>query len=133
MNRERRKFKRFKAKLGAFAVFVKADEIIKMGKILNITMGGLCLEYLAINKAIKGCSRIKIFGSNDRFIRLETIQCRIAYDIGVPEDSSQQIIIRRCGIKFRGLDLEQQRKLKEFIKHFTIDEAHRKSGILPAV
>jgi len=122
MVEEKRKFKRFKGKEGAFAVFIKPNELINMGQILDISMRGLCLRYLATNGPNEGCSAIKIFGSNDRFIHLDRIQCKIVYDLEVPEGSWEQISTRRCGVEFENLYVGHQRRLEEFIDNFAFDE-----------
>ena len=81
MSEEKRKFKRFNGKEGAFAAFMRPNELINMGQIQNISMGGLCVRYLSTHDNPTGCSAIKIFGSNDRFIHLDRVQCRIVYDL----------------------------------------------------
>ncbi len=118
----KRKFKRFKGKEGAFAAFVKPNELINMGQVLNISLGGLCVRYLSTHDHNGECSAIKIFGSNDRFIHLDRVQCRIVYDQEVPEGSWEQISTRRCGVEFENLSVKHLSTLQEFIDHFAFDE-----------
>ena len=74
MSEEKRKFKRLKGKEGAFAAFIKPNEIINMGQIQDISMGGLCFRYLSTKEDNAGCSHIKIFGSNHRFIHVDKVE-----------------------------------------------------------
>ncbi len=122
MSEEKRKFKRFKGKEGAFAAFMRPNELINMGQIQDISMSGLCVRYLSTHKNHEGCSAIKIFGSNDRFIHLDRVQCRIVYDHEIPEGSWEQISTRRCGVEFENLSLKHLSTLKEFLDTFTVAE-----------
>ena len=123
MPEEKRKFKRFKGKEGAFAAFIRPNELINMGQIQDISMGGLCVQYVSTNVDNKGCSEIKIFGSNGRFIHVDRVQCRIVYDQEVPEGFWEQISIRRCGVEFENLSVKHLSTLKEFIDHFALDQS----------
>ena len=122
MFEEKRKFKRFKGKEGAFAAFMRPNELINMGQVQNISMSGLCVQYLSTHDNNVGCSAIKIFGSNDRFIHLDRVQCRIVYDQEVPEGSWEQISTWRCGVEFENLSVKHLSMLQEFIDHFAFVE-----------
>ena len=124
MPEEKRKFKRFKGKEGAFAAFIIPNELMNMGQVQNISMGGLCVQYLSLstNEDNKGCSEIKIFGSNDCFIHMNRVQCRIVYDQEVPEGSWEQISTWRCGVEFENLSVKHLSMLQEFIDHFAFVE-----------
>ncbi|MGA2400405.1 MAG: PilZ domain-containing protein [Syntrophobacteraceae bacterium] len=122
MCEEKRKFKRFKGQEGAFAAFIKPNELINMGQIQDISLGGLCVRYLSTNKRDVDYSEIKIFGSNGRFIHLNRVPCRIVYDYEVPEGSWEQISTRRCGVEFENLSVKHQLMLQEFIDYFASDE-----------
>jgi len=122
MFEEKRKFKRFKGKEGAFAAFIRPNELINMGQIQDISMGGLCVRYLSTHENHEGYSGIKIFGTNDRFIHLERVQCRIVYDHDVPEGSWEQISTRRCGVEFENLSVKHLSTLQEFIDNFCFHE-----------
>jgi len=117
MLEEKRKFKRFKGKEGAFAALISHNEFINTGRIQDISMGGLCVRYLSVKEDKEGCSEIKIFGSNGRFIHVDKVQCRIVYDQEVPEYSWG-----RCGVEFKTLSVKHLSMIKDFIDHFTLDE-----------
>lgn len=101
---------------------MRPNELINMGQIQNISMGGLCVRYLTTHDNPTGCSAIKIFGSNDRFIHLDRVKCRIVYDLEVPEGSWEQISIRRCGVEFKDLSVKHFSTLQEFIDNFSYEE-----------
>jgi len=122
MVEEKRRFKRFKGKEGAFAAFIKPNELVNMGQIQDISMGGLCVRYLATDGSDGQRSAVKIFGTNDRFIHVDKVQCRIVYDLEVPEGSWEQISTRRCGVEFENLSAKHTSLLQEFIDNFAIDE-----------
>ena len=128
MFEERRKYKRFKGKKGAFAAFIRPKELINTGQILDISMGGLCVRYVSTDEDNEGCSGIKIFGSNDSFIHLDKVHCRIVYDRKVPKRSCEQMSTRRCGVEFENLSVEQLSILQAFIDHFAFDKTRKSKG-----
>jgi len=122
MFEEKRKFKRFKAKEGAFAAFIEPDELINMGQVQNVSMGGLCMRYLSTNVGNGERAAIKIFGNNERFIHLDKVPCRVVYDCEVPEGSWEQISTKCCGVEFTTLSVKHQSLLQEFIDCFAFGE-----------
>jgi hypothetical protein len=128
MSEEKRKFKRLKGKDGAFAAFIRPNELISMGQIQDISLGGLCIRYLSIDGDKNGCSEMKIFGSNDRFIHVDRVECRIVYDQEVPECSWEQISTKRCGVEFKNLSVRHLSMLQDFIDHFAFDETQSQSS-----
>ncbi|MGO9416074.1 MAG: hypothetical protein ACLP51_13170, partial [Syntrophobacteraceae bacterium] len=102
--------------------FIGLHEFINTGLIRDISMGGLCVQYLSTNGDSKGCSGITIFGSNGRFIHVDRVQCRVVYDQEVPEFSWEQISTRRCGVEFENLSVKHLSMLDDFIDHFALDE-----------
>jgi len=127
MFEEKRKFKRLKGKEGAFAAFIRPNELINMGQIQDISLGGLCVRYLCIDGDQEKYSEVKIFGSNDRFIHVDRIKCKIVYDQEVPEYSWAQISTRRCGVEFEDLSVKHQSMIQDFIDHFAFEEAQTQS------
>ena len=127
MFEEKRKFKRFKGKEAAFSAFMRSNELMGLGHIQDISIGGLCVQYVSTKEDAKGCSEIKIFGKNDRFIHLDRVQCRIVYDKEVPAGAWEQIITRRCGVEFKNLSVKHLIMLQEFIDHFTFNETQSRN------
>ena len=114
---EKRKFKRFKGKEGAFAAFIRHNTLINTGRIEDISMGGLCVRYFSVKGDKEGCSGIKIFGSKNRFVHVNKVQFRIVYDQEVPEYSWG-----RCGVEFENLSVKDLSMLQDFIDYFAFDE-----------
>ena len=97
------------------------DELVSTGQILDISIGGLCVQYVSTNLPDKKRSEIKIFGSNGRFIHVDKIQCRIVYDREVPKNSREKISRRRCGVEFKNLSVRHLSMLQDFIDYFAFD------------
>jgi hypothetical protein len=129
MFEEKRKFKRLKGKEGAFAAFIKPNELINMGQIQDISLGGLCVRYLSIDGDQERYSEVKIFGSNDRFIHVDRVECKIVYDQEVPEYSWEQISMRRCGVEFKNLSVKNLAMIQDFIDHFAFEENQNSRSI----
>lgn len=123
MSEEKRKHKRYPGKEGAFAAFLGPDQLINLGKVVDISLGGLCVRYLAINKVSAEYSEIKVFGSNGRFIHLDRVPCRVVYDVEVPEGSWDQVSTRRCGVQFEDVSVRHQTMIHDFMEHFTRKES----------
>ncbi len=121
MCEEKRKFKRFKVKEGAFAAFIKPDELINMGRIQNVGMGGLCLRYLSMDADDEDRNEIKIFGCDGRFIHLDRVGCRVVYDYEIPEGSWEQVSTRCCGVEFENLSVKLKVMLEDFIDCFGVE------------
>ena len=81
-------------------------------------MAGLCARYLSNGEVNAECTGIKIFGENGRFMQVETLQCQVIYDYEVPEESSEQVSNRRCGVRFKITTSRQKSMLQDFIGHF---------------
>ena len=129
MFEEKRKFKRLKGKEGAFAAFIGPNELINMGQVQDISLGGLCVRYLSIDGDQEKYSEVKMFGSNDRFIHVDRVECKIVYDLEVPEYSWEQISMRRCGVEFKNLSVKHLSMIQDFMDHFAFDETQTKSSI----
>ncbi|MGC9965755.1 MAG: PilZ domain-containing protein [Syntrophobacteraceae bacterium] len=129
MFEEKRKFKRLKGKEGAFAAFIGPNELINMGQVQDISLGGLCVRYLSIDGDQEKYSEVKMFGSNDRFIHVDRVECKIVYDQEVPEYSWEQISMRRCGVEFKNLSVKHLSMIQDFMDHFAFDETQTESSI----
>jgi hypothetical protein len=100
-----------------------------MGQIQDISLGGLCVRYLSIDGDQEEYSEVKIFGSNDHFIHVDRIECKIIYDWEIPEYSWAQISTRRCGVEFKNLSVKHLAMIQDFIDHFGLDETQTQSSI----
>lgn len=122
MFEEQRKFKRYRGKEGAFAAFITPDEFINLGNIIDISMGGLCIRYLSTSGTRPKCTGMKIFGSNGRFIHVDKLECEIIHDTEIPESTLGQLSTRRCGVRFRNLNVRNKAMLQDFIEYFAYDD-----------
>ena len=114
MGLDHRKHKRFKAENDIFAVFVAPNEPIIVGRILDLSLGGVVVKYVATEKLRTGPTSINVFGMSSHHI--ERIQSRVIYDMAMAEESWSIPAVRRCGVKFGQLGLEGETKLKEFME-----------------
>jgi hypothetical protein len=114
MGLDHRKHKRVKAESDIFAAFVVPNEPIIVGRILDLSPGGVGVKYLATGKLRAGPTSINIFGmSSDH---MERIQSTVIYDMEIAEESWSIPAVRRCGIKFDQFGLEGKTKWKEFLE-----------------
>jgi hypothetical protein len=124
MSGEKRRHRRFRGKEGAFAAFLRPNELINLGNIVDISMGGLCVRYLCTRDAAADCTGIKIFGSNGRFIHVDKMDCKVIYDVEIPEGSVYELSTRRSGVEFQNLNVRQMSLLQDFIEHFSVEESY---------
>ena len=123
MRIENRKFKRFVVKERGFVAF--RPEFTKLGRIIDISRGGLGCEYFVYKDFRDGdeeplSSEIDIFLSNNTFYA-SRIPCSVAYDIEIARNETTFAGItenRRCGVKFGKLREEQNRQLEVFIRNY---------------
>ena len=110
INNERRKFKRYSTVDTVFAVLRPTFQ--KLGKIKNISKGGLSFEYIVdknCQNSVEGESltEIDVFCSKEMFY-IPRITCKIINDGDVVPDHSiiTSVPMRRCGIQFVSLNPE---------------------------
>ena len=65
-NKERRSFKRFRAKEGAFAVL--RPQCTKLGQIVDISEGGLAFHYASTGNQKNGEHEVDIFKIKDQLV-----------------------------------------------------------------
>ena len=120
MQTEQRIFKRFVPEERAYVVF--RPEFAKLGRIKDISMGGLGYEYVIYEQMKHGTEgphalEIDIFLSEKEFY-LPSIACKVVYDIQIEQDTEDPVINtmgrRRCGLQFGDLS-GRERGLLEFL------------------
>ena len=116
---ERRKLPRLLPQGLTFAVL--RPHFTKVGKVKDISEGGLAFEYISLETQNRSSSEIDIIVSINQFY-LSRIPCKIIYEIDIVEEyiSMER---RRCGLQFGGLTEEQAAKLDFFLKHHTTGTA----------
>ena len=113
---ERRKFTRFRVQNNAYAAL--RGSYTKVGKIYDISLNGLAFRYLAEKVFSETFNRVDIFLSNNGF-HLFGVPCRVVCDEKEGVYISPMITPYRCGLKFEGLNEEQQNKLEFFLNNHT--------------
>ena len=119
MATEKRKYARVLPQGNAFAALGR--RYTKVGRIKDISPGGLAFEYISEIGTDRDSSRIDIFIIGDVF-HIYNIPCEVVYDIPypVPLENFESIKIspiKRCGIRFGMItedDLEQIKLFLEF-------------------
>jgi len=116
---ERRRFKRFKVKEGAFAALMPDSK--KLGQILDLARGGLAFVYIDPGEAADG-SELQIVVTENKFY-LSKLPVHLVSDIWVPNKLPiNPIFVRRQGVQFGELTPEQTSLLDSFIRQYTIGE-----------
>ena len=123
MSNERRRHQRFNGKEGAYAALMRPDHSFDLGKIVDISKGGVCISYLATGEKKPDNTEIKIFGMNGHFIHLDRIRCDVVYDVQTDENMWTVLVTKRCGVRFRELSDKHQVMLETFIQDFSAGEA----------
>lgn len=120
---ERRRQKRFKVQDPVFAVLRPEFKVV--GKIQDISKGGVSFEYVALESPARTASTTQTDSGPelDIFMRepelyMSQIPCTIVYDIpvvGYVGHSQDSIVMKRCGVQFRDLSPKQSERVKSFI------------------
>ncbi len=98
---------------------VMRPDFSNLGKLRNISMGGLCIEYLAETPSSPQCTHVDIFTSHEGFY-LPEVPCALVYDepsVGMQASDFSTCHHRRCGLRFGELSREQELKIRFFIEH----------------
>jgi len=130
MNRvthERRQHERYRIKDDHMAYVAVRPKFSQIGRMKDISWGGLCFEYLLLNE-IEPFTAHESAVSIDIFIRekgfyLQGVKCRPAYDINWEDNDSSTpfnvVAKRKCGLKFDELTEKQKNQIDVFMKLYT--------------
>ena len=114
-NFERRKYKRFKAAQGVYAVLGPAAS--KLGQIKNISMGGLAFKYLADEARSNGANELDII-IRQNFHSVKNIPIQSVFDFEIArENAFSTVRLRQQGVQFGELTSDQTSKLEFILKH----------------
>ena len=120
MTIERRKYVRFLAKDVSFAALRNGFK--KVGKISDISIGGLGFSYLSEITEIDVAghiSEVDIFLSGNGF-HLSNVPCRIVYEApGSTPNEGFFVRMSKCGLMFGELNGSQLEQLELFIENYT--------------
>ena len=118
---ERRQHPRYPVRDGEFEVFSHDSKI--MGKLNNISQGGLAFHYSPVEGRKAEPETIDIMARNSNPFFLPSVACRTMYDIStLAEDRTfTGAAARLCGMKFVRLQDDQTQKLAHFIKKYGLE------------
>ena len=127
MSKESRKNKRFDAKEGATAAIVTPDDqeqYESIGQIVDISMGGLSLQYDAKTDSYHGIMEldVEIFGYSSQRMRMYVgrLPCKVVYDRLVTTDEQKSLDTRRLGLEFSDVPYYRLHKLGNFVELFAM-------------
>jgi len=111
---EQRKSKRFSPGNAAFAAFIRPNEPVIVGKVMDISQRGVAVRYLANGKLEEGSAEVRIFGPN--LNTTNRIECKIVYDQVLGKESWDVFLVRRCGVKFSRIASFDSAKLRTLMR-----------------
>ena len=119
---EQRKHSRFLPHENTFAAVGR--EFTKVGRVKDISIGGLAIEYIAGEATSSDPSQVDIFLTGRTF-HLYNLPCRLLYDIEihVPHVNNRYVKIlttKRCGIQFKDLDDDELTQLLLYLDSYTV-------------
>jgi len=111
-------------------VQLKGEET-RVGKISDISSGGLSFSYLPGKKNGEGFKHVDIYLTQNGF-KLSDVPCTIVYD---EKEGSNGDTLHRCGLRFEEMPDEHSSKLNYFLSHFTkgVENGRRFSTRLKAI
>jgi hypothetical protein len=122
MDAKRRKYVRFLAQPNAYAAL--GSSFTKIGKILDISMGGLAFEYFNSSEDLNQYdSTVTIFITVNNFY-LENIPCRMISDLPkCGSDTSSALnsnyLVKRSCLQFITISEDQRQRLEYFLNNYT--------------
>jgi hypothetical protein len=121
-----RKDKRFRAQEGAF-VDLRISHV-KVGKIVDISKGGLAFRYLHVGEHLRQTFELDMYSRKNDF-RMEKIPVRTVWDRGSPGELHFSTRTRLRGVQFGKLNQEQLSELERFILLNTVTEEEQRGTV----
>ena len=115
MATERRKFRRLLPREWTFAVF--RPHYANLGKVKDISIGGLALEYDLNETQNKGSLEIDIFLADDS-LYLRRIPSKTIYYREIDEEY-RRVKKKRCGLQFGYLTPIKKSQIEYFLQNYT--------------
>ena len=116
---ERRKHRRMEVRDGAFVLL--GPHSTKLGRIIDISMGGLAFSHMAREKPSSGLFELDIFTIDTDFY-LERVVFETISDFKTHENPFSSITMRRSGVRFGELGHSQVSQLEDFMQKYTVGE-----------
>lgn len=111
---ERRKHTRFQLKPGAYAVL--SPNLIKLGQIIDISLGGLAFRYIryGTSEIDHPDNGVLLYGKN---MYVDRIPFVIVADVKLSNPGIfSSVLMNKYSIQFKRLNNEQKNQLESFIK-----------------
>jgi len=116
---ERRKHQRFQVQNGAFVVLTPPDT--KVGRIVDISMGGLAFHYVGTEESSRESTQLSIF-SGDCSFYLYRVTCATVSDLRAYATGLAPLSIRRHSVQFGELTHDHASRLEHFIRNYSTNE-----------
>jgi hypothetical protein len=113
---ERRKHKRFKVPIGSFVVLGPHSGMV--GRIIDISMGGLAFRHVDKEEPPDGFDELDVFHEND--FRVKHVPCESISHIETYESPFGSFTIRESALRFGDMTPYQMFQLEQFIHNYTI-------------
>ena len=118
---EKRRYKRFRSKESAYAAF--GNHAMKIGQIVDISMGGLALHYIADGEQINESQELEIYMAHNGF-HMTDVPFNTISDFALPSEFPlTTIIMRRRGVQFGELSELHISQLGYLLQNYTEGEA----------
>ncbi|HDM75093.1 MAG TPA: PilZ domain-containing protein [Deltaproteobacteria bacterium] len=122
MKVEKRRHVRYRTCDKVFAAL--GERFSKVGRVKDISAGGLAFEYIIDQWPSNDLTRVDIFVTGNSF-HISKIPCRLVYDIIVPVPGNLITLTpdlrpKRCGVKFVGLTEEQILQIYALIDRYAM-------------
>ena len=114
MSSERRKHPRFLPQKQTLVVM--RPQFIKLGKLIDISRGGLAFHYIDSKGQEEVSNQLDMFTKDNSFF-LSSIPCKIIYD--VKKDRGFCLETRQCGVQFGELTKRQADQLELYLTRTT--------------
>ena len=120
MGVERRRFTRYVVREDEVDVLSRDLKVV--GKLKNISRGGLACQYTAVNGTKADSEMVDILGRAPERFSLLSLNCRRVYDIAtLNEDRTfTGTATRLRGLQFKGLTEEQGERLAFLLENYVI-------------
>jgi hypothetical protein len=121
-----RKYKRFRAHDNAF-VDLRVSPV-KVGKIVDISRGGLAFRYLRVGTHLGETFELDMYSRNNDF-RMEKVPVTTVWDRGSPDELYFSTRTRLRGVHFGKLTQEQLSELERFMFLNTVTQAEQRGTV----
>jgi hypothetical protein len=92
------------------------------GRLIDMSMGGLMMEYIALKAPTTEATELEILVSNGEF-RLAGLPCQVIWDREASQVFTTPLHMRRSGLKFGALTPSQIAQLEYFIQNYATEQA----------